>query len=149
MDICPSCEHPVESGVVACPSCGARLEGSTASFDAVEESGTSPQAVDLDGSEGPVLVVGKGAEVGERFHLEQPLVTIGRDPESDIFLNDVTVSRRHARVLTEGATITVEDVGSLNGTYVNDELVDSAVLHHGDSLQIGRFRMVFLTGRGA
>jgi len=149
MDVCPSCEGPVAPDASACPECGTRLEGSTAAFDAIGEVEGLPEHVDAETSDVPVLVVGKGAEVGERFHLEQPELTIGRDPESDIFLNDVTVSRRHARLLIAGGTVTVEDAGSLNGTYLNDVLVDSAQLRDGDLLQIGRFRMVFLSGGGA
>jgi pSer/pThr/pTyr-binding forkhead associated (FHA) protein len=84
--------------------------------------------------------------VGERFYLERPEITIGRDPESDIFLNDVTVSRKHARLLVAEGVVTIEDAGSLNGTYINDLRVDTAVLGSGDAVQIGRFRMVFLPG---
>jgi len=148
MDVCPSCESPVAPDASACPECGTRLEGSTAAFDVIGQPGTAEPAPEIGATEVPVLVVGKGAEVGERFYLERPEITIGRDPESDIFLNDVTVSRRHARVLIEGGAVTIEDVGSLNGTYVNDTLVDSAVLTSGDSVQIGRFKMVFMTGGG-
>ena len=149
MDVCPSCEGPVAPDASACPECGTRLEGSTAAFDVVGEVDHASLAVEVGATEVPVLVVGKGAEVGERFYLERPEVTIGRDPESDIFLNDVTVSRRHARVLVSGGVVTIQDVGSLNGTYVNDTLVDSAALRSGDSVQIGRFKMVFMTGGGA
>ncbi len=147
MDVCPSCGERVAPGTVSCPECGVRLEGATAAFEAIAEASAEPSE-QLGSSDVPVLVVGKGLEVGERFHLEQPELTIGRDPESDIFLNDVTVSRRHARLLIDQGVVTVEDAGSLNGTYVNDRLVESAVLTNGDSLQIGRFRMAFLTGGG-
>ena len=84
-----------------------------------------------------MLVVRKGPQPGERFFIDRPRLTIGRDPESDIFLNDMTVSRMHAVVELIGATVTVTDAGSLNGTYVNGVLVDSAVLEHGDAVQIG------------
>lgn len=148
MDVCPSCGERVAPDAISCPECDARLEGATAAFEAVAEVSAEPASDQLESSDIPVLVVGKGLEVGERFHLEQPELTIGRDPESDIFLNDVTVSRRHARLLIDQGVVTVEDAGSLNGTYVNDRLVESAVLTNGDSLQIGRFRMAFLTGGG-
>ncbi len=150
MDVCPSCEAPVEPGSSVCPECGARVEGPTAAFEVVAEEpvGTAP-APEIGVTEVPVLVVGKGVEVGERFYLEQSEVTIGRDPACDIFLNDVTVSRQHARLSVSGSSVRVEDAGSLNGTYVNDLVVDSAELRSGDSLQIGRFRMVFLSGGGA
>ncbi|MDO8881136.1 MAG: FHA domain-containing protein [Coriobacteriia bacterium] len=146
MDVCPSCESPVAPDATACPECGATLEGTTAAFDVVSVPEGLPETIEVVTSDVPVLVVGKGAEVGERFHLEQPELTIGRDPDSDIFLNDVTVSRRHSRLLVVGSVVTVEDAGSLNGTYVNDILVDAAILRDGDTLQIGRFRMVFLSG---
>ena len=150
MDVCPSCEAPVEPGTSVCPECGVRLEGPTAAFEVVAEAPveTAP-APEIGVTEVPVLVVGKGVEVGERFYLEQSEVTIGRDPACDIFLNDVTVSRQHARLSVSGSSVRVEDAGSLNGTYVNDLVVDSAELRSGDSLQIGRFRMIFLSGGGA
>jgi hypothetical protein len=81
-----------------------------------------------------------------RFLLDQPTTSAGRHPDSDIFLDDVTVSRRHAEFRRDGAEFVVVDVGSLNGTYVNREPVDTAVLANGDEVQIGKFRLVFLTG---
>ena len=80
------------------------------------------------------------------FLLDQATTSAGRHPDSDIFLDDVTVSRRHAEFRLESAEFQVVDVGSLNGTYVNREPVDSAVLANGDEVQIGKFRLVFLTG---
>jgi hypothetical protein len=148
MDRCPSCEGAVAPEDRTCPSCGARLTGATASFEPVAAE-EAPAGYDGTGTEGPVLVVHKGAEVGERFYLEGTELTVGRDPECDIFLNDVTVSRQHARLLVSSDGVSVEDEGSLNGTYVNDVLVDKARLHNGDALQIGRFRMIFLSGGGA
>jgi pSer/pThr/pTyr-binding forkhead associated (FHA) protein len=93
-----------------------------------------------------LLVVKRGPNAGSRFLLDQPMTSAGRHPDSDIFLDDVTVSRRHAEFRRDGAEFTVVDVGSLNGTYVNREPVDSAVLANGDEVQIGKFRLVFLTG---
>ena len=83
---------------------------------------------------------------GTRFLLDQAITSAGRHPDSDIFLDDVTVSRRHAEFRLENNEFHVVDVGSLNGTYVNREPVDSAVLANGDEVQIGKFRLVFLTG---
>lgn len=148
MDQCPECGAAVMPHDVECPACGTRLEGATASFEAVREPSAPTYATDVGVSEMPVLIVRKGVEVGERFYLEQPVITIGRDPESDIFLNDVTVSRAHARLLMQGDSVTITDVGSLNGTYVNDEVVDDARLTSGDTVQIGRFQMVFVSGGG-
>lgn len=148
MDRCPACGNPVSPEDRECRSCGIRLSGATASFEpvAAEESMGTAEALS---AEGPVLVVHKGAEVGERFYIDRDLLTIGRDPESDIFLNDVTVSRSHAKLTSSPDGVTVEDDGSLNGTYVNDVLIDKATLRNGDALQIGRFRMIYLSGGGA
>jgi pSer/pThr/pTyr-binding forkhead associated (FHA) protein len=93
-----------------------------------------------------LLVVKRGPNAGSRFLLDRPTTSAGRHPESDIFLDDVTVSRRHAEFRREGGEFVVVDVGSLNGTYVNREPVDTAVLANGDEVQIGKFRLVFLTG---
>jgi pSer/pThr/pTyr-binding forkhead associated (FHA) protein len=93
-----------------------------------------------------LLVVKRGPNAGSRFLLDQPSTSAGRHPDSDIFLDDVTVSRRHAEFRLENGEFQVVDVGSLNGTYVNREPVDSAVLANGDEVQIGKFRLVFLTG---
>ena len=93
-----------------------------------------------------LLVVKRGPNAGSRFLLDQATTSAGRHPDSDIFLDDVTVSRRHAEFRSESETFTVVDVGSLNGTYVHREPVDSASLSNGDEVQIGKFRLVFLTG---
>jgi len=91
-----------------------------------------------------LLVVKRGPNAGSRFLLDQPTTSAGR--HRDIFLDDVTVSRRHAEFRLDTDEFHVVDVGSLNGTYVNREPVDSAVLANGDEVQIGKFRLVFLTG---
>ena len=93
-----------------------------------------------------LLVVKRGPNAGSRFLLDRPSTSAGRHPDSDIFLDDVTVSRRHAEFRLDGPEFQVVDVGSLNGTYVNREPVDSATLANGDEVQIGKFRLVFLTG---
>jgi pSer/pThr/pTyr-binding forkhead associated (FHA) protein len=93
-----------------------------------------------------MLVVKRGPTAGSRFMLDRPTTSAGRHPDSDIFLDDVTVSRRHAEFRREDGDFVVVDVGSLNGTYVNREPVDTAVLVSGDEVQIGKFRLVFLTG---
>jgi pSer/pThr/pTyr-binding forkhead associated (FHA) protein len=92
-----------------------------------------------------LLVVKRGPNAGSRFLLDQPLTLAGRHPDSDVFLDDVTVSRRHAEFRREHGQFRVVDIGSLNGTYVNGEPVESAVLANGDEIQIGKFRLVFLT----
>lgn len=144
---CPACGARHDEGARECPRCGARLHGATASFEPVHGE-TPAEAPILDGLTTPVLIVEKGAEVGERFYLEGDELSVGRDPESDIFLNDITVSRHHAVISTSPDGVSVEDAGSLNGTSVNGVCVDKARLRSGDVLQIGRFRMVFLQGGG-
>ncbi len=92
---------------------------------------------------GAVLVSRTGEQYGDRFPLGLGTTNIGRHPNSDIVLDDITVSRRHAQVvLSEGAYV-VRDVGSLNGTYVNQQRTDETRLYHGDEVQIGKFRLVF------
>lgn len=90
-----------------------------------------------------LLVVKRGPNAGSRFLLDQEATSAGRHPDSDIFLDDVTVSRRHAEFRAVEGGFTVVDVGSLNGTYVNREPVDASPLSHGDEVQIGKFRLVF------
>lgn len=145
---CPACGREVQDGETACPGCGMKLAGITESFpplDADIEGGHEH----VDVAEGPVLVVRKGPDVGERFYVDRPRLTVGRDPKSDIFLNDVTVSRRHAVIEAAGAEVSIRDVGSLNGTYVNGVYVDSARLSTGDVVQVGTFQMVYAAGGDA
>lgn len=145
---CRVCGALAEQGASACAECGAAISGQTESFDPV--SALSAEDLALGGPiEGPVLVVRKGPEAGERFYIDRPRLTVGRDPESDIFLNDMTVSRSHAFLELQDAEVTVRDAASLNGTYVNGVCVDVATLSDGDVLQIGTFQMVFLRGGAA
>lgn len=122
------------------------MQGATASFEPVAQAEAALPT--SSGAEGPVLVVRKGPQPGERFFLDRARLTVGRDPESDIFLNDMTVSRIHAVLDCVAGGVTVTDSGSLNGTYLNGRLVDSALLADGDALQIGMFQMVFFLGTG-
>lgn len=96
-----------------------------------------------------LLLVLRGPNTGARFLLDAPVTTTGRHPDSDIFLDDVTVSRKHAVFQAEGESFTVRDVGSLNGTYVNRERIDSSVLRNADEVQIGKYRLVFYHARRA
>ncbi|MGL6234918.1 MAG: oxoglutarate dehydrogenase inhibitor Odhl [Segniliparus sp.] len=118
----------------------------------VESGATTPSTeLSIPGVEGlpagaALLVVKRGPNAGSRFLLDQVTTSAGRHPDSDIFLDDVTVSRRHAEFRRAENGFSVVDVGSLNGTYVNREPVDSALLSNGDEVQIGKFRLVFVTG---
>ena len=99
---------------------------------------------DVEWTASAILVVKRGPNAGSRFPLDQPVTSAGRDPRSDIFLDEVTVSRRHAEFRSERGELRVVDIGSLNGTYVNGQLIDSAVLTDGDEIQMGKFRLVLL-----
>jgi pSer/pThr/pTyr-binding forkhead associated (FHA) protein len=91
-----------------------------------------------------LLVVRGGEEEGEHFVLSSAVTTIGRHADSDISLDDITVSRRHSEIHRSGGDYIVRDAGSLNGTYVNQQRIDVIELHQGDELQVGKFRLVFL-----
>ena len=95
---------------------------------------------------GGLLLVRSGPNAGSRFAIDKEVVTAGRHPNSDIFLDDITVSRRHAEVVRQDGGYLVRDVGSLNGTYVNRSRIDESVLSDGDELQVGKFRLVFFSG---
>ena len=155
---CNRCGHRNPSGSNFCSSCGAVLEHpegedstvSTITLSPVEATGEVGEeevtvAVDDLPPEMGMLVVKRGPNAGSRFMLGSGTTTVGRHPDSDIFLDDVTVSRRHAEITQEGREFTVADVGSLNGTYVNRERIDDkTVVHSGDEVQIGKFKLVFL-----
>lgn len=91
----------------------------------------------------PVLSIVKGPQTGAAFELEDDVTTIGRDPSNGIFLNDMTVSRSHARIIREGLGARIEDLGSLNGTWVDGAIVNAAPLHDGSSVQIGTFTLIY------
>jgi hypothetical protein len=112
-----------------------------------DESPADSAVVDALPPNTALLVVRRGPNAGSRFLLDSELTEVGRRPDSDIFLDDVTVSRRHAEFYRQGGRFAVRDVGSLNGTYVNRERIEEAALSGGDEVQIGKFRLVFLQGR--
>jgi hypothetical protein len=127
----------------------AALEGALESAGGqttTESSDPEPSAHESLPPGSALLVVKRGPNAGSRFLLDADTTTAGRHPESDIFLDDVTVSRRHAEFVRDGAGFQVRDVGSLNGTYLNRERIESAALAGGDEVQIGKYRLVFLTG---
>lgn len=145
MPECPACGAPIDPEHKECAECGAILEGATEEFAPI---GGGPGVPPEEQAVVPSLAVLKGPEVGERFYVDRPELTIGRDPDCDIFLNDITVSREHAVLTMAGGAFRIEDAGSLNGTYVNGVRVDSAPLGHGDTIQVGRFVMAFTGGGG-
>ncbi len=148
---CHNCGRRNPSGGNFCSSCGAPL--------AVESTETTVTLQAIDGEpedDAPVhvvavphgvgvLVVKRGPVLGSRYLLDRDVTRAGRHPESDLFLDDITVSRRHAELVRkDDGTMVIRDVGSLNGTYVNRDRIEEAVLSGGDEVQIGKFKLVYL-----
>lgn len=154
---CNNCGHRNPLGSNFCSSCGALLETEGSEHTTITFHPTNPadpvdEEISLNLDEVPqdvgVLVVKRGPKAGTRFSLEGAVTTAGRHPDSTIFLDDVTVSRRHAEIRRDGDDYTVVDAGSLNGTYLNRERIESSPLANGDELQIGKFKLVFFLGPG-
>jgi pSer/pThr/pTyr-binding forkhead associated (FHA) protein len=148
---CPECGFQNPETANYCSKCGSLLvrEESEATMaftpEHAEEEG-QPELADF-GINGPALVVRSGGgRAGETFPLGTDETTVGRSPDCDIFLDDVTVSRKHAVVARRNNRLEIEDLGSLNGTFLNRRRIDSAApLEDGDELQIGKYRLTFLT----
>ena len=123
---------------------GANLPGdSTCVFRMPVDDATVPDLMKSAQAPTPVLTIIKGPQTGNTFELEGPETTIGRDPANGIFLNDMTVSRAHAKIVRNAAGVLIEDLGSLNGTWVDGAIVNSAPLHDGSSVQIGTFTLIY------
>ena|SRR6476660_788737 len=138
-------ESPGEStATIAIGLGGDKAETSDRALNAVDAA-----AVDALPTGHALLVVQRGPGSGSRFLLDADVVNAGRHPDSEIFLDDVTVSRRHAEFERSGDTFTVSDVGSLNGTYVNRDRIDRVQLKDGDEVQIGKYRLVFFSGHAS
>lgn len=140
--MCPRCGHRNTDVANFCASCGTVLRAL-----ADEPTAAHPMPLPDDGPRAGFLVR-RGPKAGSRFELEDGITTLGRHPESDIFLDDITVSRRHAEVRRTADGYRVRDVGSLNGTYLNRGRVEEADLAEGDELQVGMFKLVFFSGEG-
>jgi len=145
---CTRCGHPNKDEARFCASCGAPLqEETTLGITPVEVEEEGAEEFPFPGEElepgQALLVVKRGPNAGSTFLIENDVTTAGRSPESDVFLDDVTVSRSHAEIRREGAEFFIHDKGSLNGTYVNRERVDATRLASGDEVQIGKFRLIF------
>jgi len=132
---CARCGQASPEGARFCSHCGAPLMRAGG-----ERPGESTSTISLGGTD----LAERGPNAGSRFLLDSELTTVGRHPGSDIFLDDVTVSRRHAEFYRHGAGFVVRDVGSLNGTYVNRERIEETSLNDGDEVQVGKFRLTFL-----
>jgi len=145
---CPECGFQNPEAANYCARCGARLvraeeSETTMTFtpEEAEEDGLGlPEGID-----GPALIVrAGGGRAGETFPLEHERITIGRSPDCEIFLDDVTVSRKHAVIAKKDDDFRIEDEGSLNGTFVNKKRVEAADLENSDELQIGKYRLTYL-----
>ncbi|MGH2686320.1 MAG: FHA domain-containing protein [Actinomycetota bacterium] len=154
---CNQCGHRNPAGSNFCSSCGAALEprrddrtDRTITFQGIDPADTPEDDVTVNLDELPgdtgTLIVKRGDNAGARFSLEAEVTTAGRHPDSHIFLDDITVSRRHAEIRRASGDFSLHDVGSLNGTYVNKQRVEESDLRSGDEIQIGKFKLVFLTG---
>jgi len=148
---CPECGFQNPEAANYCSKCGALLireeQGAHTTMTFTPEEEAEDESLSLDGLriEGPALVVRSGGgRAGETFALEQDRTSLGRGPECEIFLDDVTVSRRHSVVTRGSDGFTLHDEGSLNGTYVNRRRVESSKLEDGDEVQIGKYKLTFL-----
>ena len=148
---CPECGFQNPESANYCSKCGALLvkdEGAETTQTYTPEEITDEEGpLDEIAAEGPALVVRSGGgRAGEHFIPQGDRTTIGRSPDNDIFLDDVTVSRKHAVVLQSGGELRIEDLGSLNGTFVNRRRIDAATrLESGDEVQIGKYRLSFIS----
>jgi hypothetical protein len=147
---CPECGFQNPEASNYCSRCGALLAKdsgteTTMSFD-VEEAGEEGESLLAAlGITGPALVVRSGGGMaGQSFQPQEGRTLIGRSPECDIFLDDVTVSRSHAELVRDGDSFTIRDLGSLNGTFLNRRRIESAALDDDDEVQIGKYRLTFL-----
>jgi pSer/pThr/pTyr-binding forkhead associated (FHA) protein len=150
---CHRCGHDNEAGANFCSSCGATLgdaDETTASLALLEDrqelEAELGSLLDDVPSDMGILVVRRGPNAGSTFALDAATTSIGRHPDSDLFLDDVTVSRRHALIKRTPDGYTISDAGSLNGTYVRGERIDTAELTDMSEVQIGRFVLTFLLG---
>jgi pSer/pThr/pTyr-binding forkhead associated (FHA) protein len=152
---CSTCGHRNQTGSNFCSSCGQALERpddepATITFSIDSESGELVE-VDLGSvGVGGRLIVTRGPNTGSEWDLEHVITTAGRHPDSDIFLDDVTVSRRHVEIERTTSGSVVRDVGSLNGTYLNQQRIEGDTpIANGDELQVGKFKLVFVAGEAA
>jgi ribosomal protein L40E len=147
---CPECGFQNPEAANYCARCGTALvkpdeSETTMTFTPEEGEDGLHKALDDAGVKGPALVVRSGGgRSGETFVPQAERTTIGRSPDCGVFLDDVTVSRRHAILVETDGRFRIEDQGSRNGTFVNRKRVDSAALEDGDEVQIGKYRLTFL-----
>lgn len=143
---CPTCHRELPSGSSLCEHCADVDTEPTVVYTREADHLDPESASHLSGLTGYALVVEKGPRAGMTFVLADGITTIGRHPESDIFLDDVTVSRHHCRISSTEGTLMLEDSGSTNGTYVDGTRVDRAPLRPGARLLVGKFHLVVALG---
>jgi pSer/pThr/pTyr-binding forkhead associated (FHA) protein len=147
---CPECGFVNPAGANYCQKCGAFLTddlspgSTTAQYDLGETSEGESVNPSEASPDGPSLVIRTGGRAGDSFTLDGDRFTVGRDTDSDVFLDDVTVSRNHAVIVRRADGLHIDDLGSLNGSYVNRRRIESHFLADGDELQIGKFKLTFL-----
>jgi hypothetical protein len=148
---CPECGFVNAEGANYCQKCGAFLgdvgasSDTTAAYQVTDTGELKPVDLDRVAAEGATLVIRSGGgRAGEAFALDGERTAVGRSPDSDVFLDDVTVSRNHALLVRRRDGIYIDDLGSLNGTYVNRERIESHKLVDGDELQIGKYKLSYL-----
>ncbi|HVR04427.1 MAG TPA: FHA domain-containing protein [Solirubrobacteraceae bacterium] len=150
--LCPECGFASGEGANFCQNCGAALQGGgetggesvTATYRIDESGELVPLELGEVTAHGPALVIrAGGGRVGESFALQGERMSIGRRPDTEVFLDDITVSRDHALLIHRGEHWHLDDCGSLNGTYVNRERIDSHRLEDGDEVQIGKYKLTF------
>ncbi|GBD85629.1 glycogen accumulation regulator GarA [bacterium BMS3Abin02] len=143
---CPSCHAEIPNDAAQCPVCGISIEHEPTITFVPEMAASVSEAEEATLSGGYILLVKRGPRAGMGWVLQQGTTTVGRHPDSAIFLDDITVSRHHCRLILDRTDLTVEDSGSTNGTYVNGERVDRAALETGDELIVGKFHLVVAKG---
>ena len=147
---CPECGFVNADGANYCQKCGAFLGASnpdetTAAYTIGETGELKPVDLEQARTEGATLVIrAGGGRGGETFAVDRDRMGIGRNPEAEVFLDDVTVSRNHAMLVRRPDGVYVDDLGSLNGTYVNRRRIESHKLADGDELQIGKYKLTYL-----
>ncbi|MDO4501911.1 MAG: FHA domain-containing protein [Coriobacteriia bacterium] len=144
-ETCPICGNAVSPEWAACQACGYNLPGSTQRFQAIGAPESEPirASLNIPSVLRSRLRVVKGPQIGMVYDLPAKEQVVGRNPHCDIFLNDMTVSRQHARIYADGDFFKMEDTNSYNGLWVNNRPVESATLAPGDQIQIGVFCLVF------
>ncbi|HJQ28738.1 MAG TPA: FHA domain-containing protein [Rubrobacter sp.] len=147
MRVCPECGAEVSASMKFCAECGTKLDTGQSTVSFAPSFGEEGEPVISGGAEGAALIELDQVEgtAGRRMHdLGDEVVTVGRGQESSIFLDDVTVSRKHAEIVHGNSGYRIRDVGSLNGTYVNRVRVDAVDLRNGDEIQVGKYRFRFV-----